>query len=196
MDREEWDRRYASAELVWTAGPNRFVAEELPGLVPGAALDLAAGEGRNAIWLAERGWRVTALDFSAVALGKGRRIAAERGAEVDWVEADVRAYVPPAEAYDLVLIAYLHLPSADFAGVLHRAVDAVSPGGTLFLIGHDRSNLTEGYGGPSDPDVLYAVDELTAGLTGLRIERAERVTRPTGEDTPDAIDTLVRAVRA
>ncbi|MFD0328131.1 methyltransferase domain-containing protein [Streptacidiphilus monticola] len=79
MDAEDWDRRYAAEELVWSAGPNRFVAEELAGLTPGRALDLAAGEGRNALWLAEQGWRVDAVDWSAVGLDKARRAAAARG---------------------------------------------------------------------------------------------------------------------
>src|SRR5690348_14293140 len=105
MDRAEWDRRYAGTELVWTAEPNRFVVQEVAGLPPGRALDLAAGEGRNAVWLAERGWAVTAVDFSAVGLDKARRLAAERGVEAGWVVADVLEYVPEPGAYDLVLIA-------------------------------------------------------------------------------------------
>lgn len=76
MEATEWDRRYAEQELVWSAGPNQFLVEEAAGLAPGRALDVAAGEGRNAVWLAERGWRVTAVDFSTVGIDKGRRIAA------------------------------------------------------------------------------------------------------------------------
>ncbi|MFC7739793.1 class I SAM-dependent methyltransferase [Nocardiopsis composta] len=94
MDSKAWDERYRATGLVWGAGPNRFVVEQTEGLAPGRALDLAAGEGRNAVWLAERGWRVTAVDFSPVAVERGRRIAAERGADVEWAAADVRAYTP------------------------------------------------------------------------------------------------------
>src|SRR5690606_39971361 len=92
MDSKAWDERYRATGLVWGAGPNRFVVEQTEGLAHGRALDLAAGEGRNAVWLAERGWRVTAVDFSPVAVERGRRIAAERGADVEWAAADVRAY--------------------------------------------------------------------------------------------------------
>ena len=99
MDSHEWDRRYAGAELVWTAEPNRFVVDELADLPPGRALDLGAGEGRNSVWLAARGWQVTAVDFSAVGLDKGRRLAGARGVAVDWVCADVLGYQPEAQSF-------------------------------------------------------------------------------------------------
>jgi SAM-dependent methyltransferase len=154
MDRTEWDARYAAAsELVWTAQPNRFVVEELVGLPPGRALALAAGEGRNAVWLAGRGWRVTAVDFSQVALARGRQLANERGVEVTWVVADVRSYEPSPGGYDAVLEAYLHLPAGGMAGVLAHAAAALAPGGTLLVVGHDRANLSGGVGGPQDPTV-------------------------------------------
>src|SRR5574337_1309843 len=110
MDRYAWDERYAAHELVWSAEPNVFVAEVTGGLAPGRALDLACGEGRNAIWLAGLGWRVTGADFSDVALGKAAELAASRGVEVDWVVADVLEYEPQRRAYDLVAMLYLHLP--------------------------------------------------------------------------------------
>jgi SAM-dependent methyltransferase len=108
MDAETWDRRYADTELVWSATPNQFVAEELADLAPGRALDLAAGEGRNAIWLARRGWSVTALDFSRVALDKGRQLAGDT--PVDWQLADATTWRDPA-AYDLAVVAYRQLPT-------------------------------------------------------------------------------------
>lgn len=198
MDRDAWDAAYAAAPgLVWTARPNRFVVEAVGDLPPGRALDLAAGEGRNAVWLAERGWRVVAVDFSAVALARGRELAGERGVQVSWVEADVRGHPLDPAAFDLVVVAYLHLPAAEFAGVLHRAAGALAPGGTLVVVGHDRANLTGGVGGPRDPAVLYTPEELAAELAGLRVHRAETVRRPvTVDDGPvDALDTLVVAVR-
>src|SRR5436309_5039096 len=123
MDSAEWDRRYSATGLLWTASPNRFVVAELTGLAPGRALDLGCGEGRNAIWLAEQGWQVSAVDFSAVGLDKARRLAGERGVTVDWVSADLRDYQPRPAAFDLVLLAYLHLPPGDWAAVLHSARD-------------------------------------------------------------------------
>jgi SAM-dependent methyltransferase len=197
VERAEWDRRYETAELVWTASPNRFVVEEIAGMRPGRALDLAAGEGRNAVWLAELGWQVTAVDFSAVGLAKAGKLAESRGVSVNRATADVRDYRPEAAAYDLVLIVYLHLPAAELAGVLSRAATAVAPSGTLLVIGHDVTNMADGVGGPQIPDVLYTPESISAGLDGMEVRRAERVRRPvdTGTGRREAIDTLVRAVR-
>jgi SAM-dependent methyltransferase len=95
VDSAGWDTRYGASDVVWGGEPNRFVAEEFTGIPPGRVLDLGAGEGRNAIWLAGMGWQVTAVDFSAVAVDRARRLAEQRGATVDWVLADLRAYQPP-----------------------------------------------------------------------------------------------------
>jgi 2-polyprenyl-3-methyl-5-hydroxy-6-metoxy-1,4-benzoquinol methylase len=196
VERTEWDQRYQTSELIWTATPNRFVVSELADLRPGRALDLATGEGRNAVWLAEQGWQVTAVDFSAVGLAKGGRLAEARGVSVDWVTADLLEYQPAPQAFDLVLIAYLHLPPAELATVLHRAAAAVAPGGTLLVVGHDLTNLTDGVGGPPYPDVLYTPEAIAAALPSLDVRRAVRVRRPVGTDNGarEAIDTLVRAV--
>ena len=87
VNRDDWNRRYEGAELVWTARPNRFLVAEAAGLVPGRALDLACGEGRNAVWLAEQGWQATGVDFSGVALGKAQLLAESRSVQVEWLEA-------------------------------------------------------------------------------------------------------------
>jgi len=197
MDRDAWDARYAAApDLVWAAEPNRFVVQEVAGLPPGRALDLAAGEGRNAVWLAEHGWQVVAVDFSSVAVDRGRHLAAQRSVEVGWIVADVRSHPLPKAAFDLVLVAYLQLAAADLDGVLRRATVALAPGGTMLVVGHDRANLG-GVGGPQDPAVLHTPEEVVAGLDGLAILRAETVKRPVTLDgrTVDALDTLVVAVR-
>jgi len=200
MDRDAWNARYADAELVWSAEPNRFLVQEVAGLTPGRALDLGAGEGRNAIWLAERGWRVTAVDFSGVGLQKARGLAEARGVEVNWVEADLRSYSPARDAFDLVALIYIHLPDEERRAVVRRAADAVAAGGTLLVIGHDRSNLREGYGGPQDPTILFSPDDIIddlAGIEGLRVVRADLVVRPvmTDDGERSATDALVRAER-
>ena len=196
--RDEWNRRYEGAALLWTAAPNRFLVAEAEGLEPGTALDLACGEGRNAVWLAERGWRVTGVDFSAVGLEKARRLAAGRGVEAEWIEADLVEY-RHERAVDLVLCFYLQLPAAERRPVLRTAADAVGPGGTLLVVAHDRSNLEHGHGGPSDERVLYSPADVVADIdgSGLELERADVVERPV--ETPDgeriALDLLVRARR-
>ena len=195
MDAAAWDQRYASSELVWSAEPNRFVAAELADLPPARALDLATGEGRNAIWLAARGWRVTGVDFSAVAVDKGRQLARRAGVEVDWAVADVLDYRPPETGFDLVLLAYLHLPPAQFGPVLRRAAGAVAPRGVLLIVGHDVDNIAHGVGGPQDPSLLYTPESLRTQLDGLVVDQAGQVRRPVAGTGRDAIDTLVRAHR-
>ncbi len=197
VDREAWNQRYAASELVWTARPSRYMEAEVAPLVPRRALDVACGEGRNAVWLAEHGWQVTGVDFSDVALAKARQLAAERGVSVAWVCADVRQFVPPSRAFDLVAVLYLHLQAPERRDVLARAADALAPGGMLLVLGHDASNPEEGYGGPQDPAILFTPDDIATELPGLVVERAERVRRPIASVEGDvyAIDAMVRARR-
>ena len=197
MRPKDWDRRYGTADSVFLETPNRFLVAEVSGLRPGRALDLGSGAGRNAVWLAERGWTVTAVDFSKVGMAKARRLGTARGVEVDWVLADLLEYEPQPSAFSLVLYLYVQLPAEERRSVLAKAAAAVAPGGTLLALGHHTRNLTEGWGGPKSPDVLYTPGEVAAELPGLVIEKAEDVVRPveTEEGAFEAIDALVRASR-
>lgn len=208
MDAEAWDARYAAAELVWSLTPNQFVASELGEVPPGRAVDLAAGEGRNAIWLAARGFEVTAVDFSEVGLAKGRRLAGgqELAGSVSWVCADATTWAPAAgeAAYDVAVVAYLQLPAAQRREAVRRAFDALRPGGTLLLVAHDTTNLAEGTGGPQDPAVLMTAEDVLGDLAGRSFDtlRAERVARQVsvadehgGQTDRTAWDCLVRLVR-
>jgi SAM-dependent methyltransferase len=199
MDREQWDERYAGDDLVWTVTPNRFLVDEVGDLTPGTAVDLACGEGRNAVWLARQGWTVTGVDFSARGLAKGARLAGAEGVSVDWVESDVVAWTPPSEGMDLVVVCYLQLPQPARAAALTVAARAVAAGGTLLVVAHDRDNLEHGYGGPPDPSVLYEAADVVgvAEREGLTVERAGTVVRVVDTDAGprEAIDTLVRAHR-
>lgn len=192
MDAATWDERYRVHGLVWGGPPNRWVVEELADAPPGLALDLACGEGRNALWLAARGWQVIAVDFSGVAVGKARELDVDH--LVQWVHADATDYSPP-QPVDLALLCYLQLPAGQRRQALRTAASALAPEGTLLVIGHDSRNLRDGTGGPQDPSVLYTAGDLAADLdgTGLVIERADEVLRPVdGADRP-AIDALLRA---
>ena len=192
MDAAGWDERYAATELVWSAEPNRFVAEVCTGLAPGRALDLAAGEGRNAIWLAQRGWDVTATDFSRVGLEKGRRIAEHAGVaeRIAWIVADATT-TDWTDDHDLVVVAYLQLVEAERRAAVRHAFAALQSGGRFVWVAHDSSNLTDGTGGPQDPAVLMTADDVLVDLTGepYDVVRAERVARPVGDAT--AYDCLV-----
>lgn len=196
-DHHAWNDRYAKSDLVWSAEPNRFFSAEVATLTPGRALDLGTGEGRNAIWLAEQGWAVTAVDFSEVGVEKGRRLAEARGCAVTWVVQDLLDHRPEAGAFDLVGLVYIHLPAGQRRAVLGAAAAGLAPGGRLVVVGHDTSNLTAGFGGPQDPSLLFTPEDVVADLAGLEIVRAERVTRRV--DTPDgprdAIDALIVAAQ-
>jgi SAM-dependent methyltransferase len=198
MDREHWDQRYGEKELVWSTEPNRFLVPEVEGLEPGRALDLAAGEGRNAIWLATRGWAVTAVDWSEVGLEKGRLLAEHQAVTVEWILADLQEWEPPERAFDLVIVLYLQPPADLRARVWRLAAAAVADGGRLIVIGHDLANLTEGWGGPSHRGFLYTSEEVAGAVADeLEVARAERVLRPVeAEDgLHHAVDNIVVAVR-
>jgi SAM-dependent methyltransferase len=196
VDASGWDERYRSADLIWGVAPNRWVAQEVADLPAGRALDLACGEGRNALWLAGRGWRVTAVDFSPVGLEKARQLQHGTGAVVDWVCADVLTYRCP-DRVDLALLCYLQLPSAQRRVVVRQTAASLAPGGVLLVIGHDSANLQDGYGGPQDPTVLFTALDVAADLdgTGLVVERADTVRRPVEGAPRPALDALLRARR-
>ncbi len=210
MDAHAWDERYAAAGLVWSGTPNQLVATELADLRPGRALDVACGEGRNALWLAARGWQVTGVDFSRVALDKARALQQRHPDPLDvtWTCADALTWDAGSASYDLVLLAYLQLREEERRTAVRRAFLTLRPGGTFFLVAHDSTNLTEGTGGPSDPAVLFTAEQVLADLDGERfeVERAERVAREVatadagshrhgGDATRTAFDALVRLVR-
>jgi len=192
VDSTDWDERYRSSDQLWSVTPNLFVADRLADVAPGRGLDLASGEGRNAIWLAERGWAMTAVDFSEVASSR----AAAQSDLVEFVVADVRDWEPDGR-FDLVLIAYLHLMPPDFEKVIRTSRKWLAPGGELFLIGHDVSNIEHGHGGPQVPEILWSVPDLLTWLDGMTVIEAQVVRRPiaTEEGRVFARDALVR-VRA
>jgi SAM-dependent methyltransferase len=205
MDGTTWDKKYRESELLWSADANIWVRELTEDLPPGTALDVAAGEGRNALWLVARGWQVTAVDFSAVALERARTLAEEHlGRDADQLTtlvADAHKWVPQPRTYDLVLIAYLHLPGQQRRPVMRAAAEAVAPGGTLLVVGHDLENLTSGHGGPQDPAVLYRPSDIAQDIesTDLIVDRSETVRRSMtdGQGQPaEALDTIVLARRA
>ncbi|MEO5661719.1 MAG: methyltransferase domain-containing protein [Nocardioides sp.] len=200
MDANAWDERYAASELVWSRGPNQFIEAECAALPPGRAVDLACGEGRNAIWLASLGWDVTAVDFSPVALDKGRTLGGDLA--IDWVCADATAWL--GAGLDLAVVAYFQVPAAMRRTAVRNVVSSLRPGGTLVWVAHDSSNLTEGTGGPQDPAALMTASDLLDDLDGIEVglERAERVERVVNADdghgsevTKTAWDCLVRLVR-
>ncbi|GAA2102549.1 class I SAM-dependent methyltransferase [Streptomyces albiaxialis] len=135
---EFWDERYGQRDRLWSGEPNAALVRETDGLSPGTALDLGAGEGGDAIWLARQGWRVTAADLSRVALDRAAAHAAEaRVADrIDWQHHDLGSSFPSG-SYDLVSALFFHsLHDMPRERILRRAADAVAPGGVLLIVGH------------------------------------------------------------
>jgi SAM-dependent methyltransferase len=198
MDAREWDQRWLDKRLHAHGEASPVVLAALEGLEPGRALDLGCGSGRHAAWLAERGWRVTAVDFSSEALRQARERAAAFAVEVDWIEADLVSYEPPRTAFDLVLLAYIHVPPDERRAILAKAEAAVGTGGTLLLVGHDLTNIGTGAPGPTSPAVLYTPADIVPELQELAVGHTEQVRRPVElEDgsTVEAVDALVVATR-
>lgn len=198
MDAEEWDRRYAAKPRVFSERPTPFLVELTAGLEPGRALDLGAGEGRHAVWLASHGWHVTAVDQSRVALEKAERWARSEGVRVDTVQANVLVHEPAARSFQLVLIAYMH-PSPEEREVLFpRAANAVAPGGYLLVVGRHLNDLgRDNHRGPPDPDRRFTPERLAGPFHGLEVLRREARWRKVDDDLgPEAVlDALVWARR-
>jgi SAM-dependent methyltransferase len=197
-----WDARYASRERIWSGEPNRQLVTEAASLSPGRALDVGSGEGADALWLAGRGWRVTAVDVSAVALARAAAHAAEHGDEVAsrlaWERVDVRTWTPQPAAYDLVSAHFLH-PAPDVRPAIVRGLAAaVAPGGVLLYVGHDPSGL--GGIAHGHPELLPAVSEIAELLDGAEwnVEVAEARARAASDPDGRAMtlhDAVVRARR-
>jgi RNA polymerase sigma-70 factor, ECF subfamily len=191
--RRAWDRRHASRDPIESVDPDPLLVSLASPLRPGRALDLACGDGRNAVWLARRGWHVEAVDFSSVALERARMAAERVGVSVEWAGHDLLEWTPPESAYELVALIYLHVAPEQRRAVLRGAAAAVAPGGRLLIVGHHRRNLEEGAGGPRDPRVLYDPDDLAAEVPGLLVERAETVVG--GSEGATRVDALLLARR-
>lgn len=198
MDQQFWDERYRSQDQLWSGGPNGILVTEAADLPPGQALDLGCGEGGDALWLAARGWLVTAVDISRVALERAAAAAGE--AKVSWAHADLTVSAPPAGTFDLVSAIYFPLPhTAPHA--LDSLLAAVAPGGTLLVGSHDLSDWHNQHDHPTDfdPHDFYAPDEI-AGLlddtwTVLVNETRPRVS-PAPPGTNHIADVVLKARKA
>jgi 2-polyprenyl-3-methyl-5-hydroxy-6-metoxy-1,4-benzoquinol methylase len=163
-----WDQRYQSSSNLWSGHVNTHLVTEVSDLSPGVALDVGCGEGADAIWLAEQGWQVTAVDVSSVALERGAVHALEVGADVakhiTWLRADLTEWIPAAASYDLVSVQFLHLPK-DQREVLHsRLAESVAPGGILLIVGHHPSDLQTTVPRPDVPELFFTASDVAAAL--------------------------------
>jgi SAM-dependent methyltransferase len=200
VEEPAWEERYRSKPAVWSGRPNAQLVAEAADLPAGAALDVGCGEGADALWLAARGWRVTGVDFSTVALDRAAGHAAGAGADVTWVHADLRRWTPPADTFDLVSAHFMHLPGDDRRALFARLADAVAPGGTLLIVGHHPSDLRTSAHRMNLPDMMYTAEEVAESLDPQRWEIVAADSRPraaTGHDGEHTTihDAVLRARR-
>ena len=196
-----WDKRYGDRpEGVWSGNPNPVLVAEITGLEPGRALDIGCGEGADALWLAEHGWQVTAVDISTVALARAEQHADSAGVKVDWVHADLLAELPAADSFELVSSNFMQLPETERKTLYGALADAVTVGGTLLLVGHHPSDLGTTAGRPHLPEMFFTAEQLAAELDPARwdVLVAEARPRPTADHAGQHItihDTVLRARR-
>ncbi len=197
-DAASWTERHAAAAMAWDTTPNQFVVAACRTLRAGRALDLGAGEGANSMWLAGRGWRVTALDTDTVGVGRIQSHSVLLNHPVDAIVGDAVSYRPPSASFDLILLSYLQLPEHQLRLAFQNVVPGLAPGGRVLIIAHDSSNLDQGWGGPRDPNLLTTPEVVSGILTGLGlvVQRAEVVRRevPTEVGFHIALDHVVEAV--
>lgn len=167
-----WDERFSAPEYVYGTAPNDFLAQAASSIPGGPVLSIGDGEGRNGVFLAERGHAVTSVDASAVGLAKARRLAAERGVTIDTVEADLAVYAIAPAKYSGIVSVFCHLPRALRQRVHAQVVTGLAPGGVFVLEAYTPAQLALGTGGPKDPEMLPTLDDLRAELTGLTFEHA------------------------
>jgi SAM-dependent methyltransferase len=176
-----WDTRYAAAGFAYGSQPNEFLAARVDAIPPGPVLDLGCGEGRNAVFLAERGYAVTAVDQSAVGLRKARGLAAERGVSLTTVQADLGTFIiRPGEWAGIVSI-FCHLPPAIRRGLYPSIVQGLRADGVLLLEAYTPAQVGRGTGGPSDPDWMLSLDRLREEFAGLEWVVAEEIEREVRE---------------
>jgi thioredoxin reductase/SAM-dependent methyltransferase len=184
----DWDNRYAGDQM-WSGNPNGTLVHEVSRLAPGRALDVGAGEGGDALWLAEQGWSVTASDISQRALDRVSASAARRGLRVECLRADANARDPFEKgAFDLVSAQYASIPRTPDGRGIHNVLNAVAPGGTLLVVSHDLEPLrmsagTPDHSRPFDPDAYIRVEDVVTALDcspAWHVELHEKRLRPSG----------------
>jgi SAM-dependent methyltransferase len=165
---EFWDARYSTAGALWSGAPNWRLVEQIGDVSPGSALDVGCGEGADALWLAERGWQVTGVDVSAVALDRAAQRTNEGDPEVAgrvrWQRADMLSWDPPALAFDLVSAHFIQLPKALREPLHQRLAAAVRPGGRLLIVGHHPSDLETTVRRPKVAALFATAEEVAASL--------------------------------
>ncbi|MEU4692672.1 bifunctional NAD(P)/FAD-dependent oxidoreductase/class I SAM-dependent methyltransferase [Actinoplanes sp. NPDC023714] len=197
FEEDAWEERYRGRDAVWSGNPNPQLVADVADLPAGRALDVGCGEGADAVWLAQRGWQVTAVDIATVALGRAAGHAASAGVadRITFRHADLRAEAPDAGSYDLVSAQFMHLPPQERRELWANLAAAVAPGGTLLIVGHHPSDLATFVGRMHFPDMLFTGEEIAATLDPAQWEVTAAETRPRpGKDAAGREITIHDAV--
>lgn len=181
---EQWNARFSSDAYVYGTEPNVFLAQEANRLPAHARiLSLAEGEGRNGVFLASQGHSITGVDASSVGLEKARRLAAERGVELQTIVSDLGDYAIAPNAWDAVVLIFCHLPPPLRAKVFPQIVKGLKPGGLVILEAYTPDQLKHGTGGPPVPELLYTADGLRQEFAGLEFPVLQELERDVIEGT-------------
>ncbi|MFM8927587.1 MAG: class I SAM-dependent methyltransferase [Rhodoluna sp.] len=196
MSNRQWDKKYSTDEYIYTKTANRFVVEYCEKIQGETAIDLAGGEGRNAIWLAKRGFRVENIDFSQVALDKYLRFAQEEGVADLCVAtcSDATSFASKLAPVDLGVIAYLQIPQRKLKKAVLHLASSIKPGGHIFGVWHSRENLSEGFGGPRDPDVLPNIEIIKQIMAKLGFKILELTNREGQIQTKEGLKPSITLV--
>lgn len=195
MDADYWDATYSERPTIWSGQPNAQLVAEAGNLSPGSALDVGCGEGADAVWLAQQGWDVTAVDISRVAVDRARAHAKDVGAAISFEVRDLISTPPPRGSYDLVSTQFFQLADPERSVFMRGLGDAVRPGGQLLVVGHCLTPSMN----PTHVDRFFTPDEITALFSSEEwvtevSETRERTAMHHGEMT-DLIDAVVRLRR-
>lgn len=178
-----WDERYGVDDYIYGTEPNDFLRDMWQKIPKGRVLCLADGEGRNSVFLAEQGYQVTAVDASGVGIEKGRRLAVERGVEVESIHADLAEFTIEPNHWQGVVSIFAHIPPEARQRIHRQVVEGLVPGGVLVLEAYTPQQLALGTGGPPVPELTMDIDRLTPELSGLQFEKAEEFERDVVEGT-------------
>jgi SAM-dependent methyltransferase len=193
MDEENWDARYAESERLFSANADGSLVELVTGLPPGTALDVGAGEGRNSLWLADAGWKVTAIDTSSMALTRLREQATDVGLDITTEVADMTDFLSRRKRFDLIVLANLHADPDERDRLFARVPASLRAGGHLFLVGHHVDSL--GIAGPPQRERLYTEEHLRSAFPSLELIGLERREGRHGDTGHPSIDVVLWAVR-
>ena len=174
---EFWDQRYATAEYVYGKTPNLFYQQQLEQLTPGTILFPAEGEGRNAVYAATQGWKVTAFDSSAEGLKKANRLAEEHHVSINYLLKSYDEVEFPENSFDCIVLVFAHMAESKRSAIHKKLVSYLKPGGTLIMEAFSKEQINFKSGGPRDINALYSMEEMKSDFLELKINHLSQTVK-------------------